>query len=370
MHRIESRNNYGNSSVVELNDNEQDYIDQDKSKIPVIVMDQHHDAYKMIRRYIDKVKLLPENGNTIIHLDAHVDELVPEELQIRPKLESKSTRFRLFGDLGIENWIKNAVNDKCFNHVIWVKPPWALQTEDGHCTLDNGVTLDIKTLGKSVIDNSQEEDIEGFKAMFEKYLSPSDPYILDIEYSFFSSDSPFTKDYTKAVDYYPKVKELFKFDIPENKNDIDIEKSSNDRNQKLEILYDIFVHLDKHRILPSNVTDDAKELYQKVEELQQYLLEFYPDDRIQWKSIYDAGVVANDYILPVHHSSEEDIKKMFDCVAKMLDTLPNPPKMITIAIMYEYDRYTPLKTHEFISNMLKEFFEERYENVEFEYLDY
>lgn len=337
-------------------------------KIPVVVMDQHHNAYKIIKRYVHQKNVLPKTGNTIIHFDAHVDELIPDEMQIRTRVEAKSTRFRLFGDCGQENWLKKAVNDNVLKHVVWIKPPWALQTEDAHIELSENVTLDIKTLGRSVFSNIPE-DYDGFEQIFST-LSPGDPYILDFEYNFFSSDSPFCAEYLDAPDYYSKLKELFKLEIPEDKTEIQIENASNRRHAKLEVLYEIFMYLQQHRTLSLDVKEGDKKLFTEVSELKNHLQQYYSEENINWKNIYEAGLVSNDYILPVHHTTPEDIRKLLDCISKLLDLLPNPPSLITISIMYEYDRYTPKDTLDFIQNTLHDFFSSKYEDVYFEYLDY
>lgn len=331
-------------------------------------MDQHHDAYKIIKRYIHKKNVLPETGNTIIHFDAHVDDLIPNELQIRTRLEAKSTRFRLFGDFGKENWLKHAVDDNVLKHVVWIKPPWALQTEDSHIDLKENVAVDIKTLGRYVFSNTPD-DYEGFQQIFSSLL-PGDPYILDFEYNFFSSDSPFRTEYLNAPDYYSKLKELFKLEIPDEKNEIQIENASNKRHAKLEVLYEIFQYLQQHRTLPLDVKEENKELFTQITELKNHLQQYYSEERIDWKNIYEAGLVSNDYILPVHHTTPEDIKKMLDCVSKLLDLLPTPPRLITISMMYEYDRFTPQNTLDFIQDSLHDFLSSRYEEVDFEYLDY
>lgn len=355
-------------------DNNCQYSDEEEieeectGKIPVVVMDQHHDAYKIIKRYVNKKNVLSKTGNTIIHFDAHVDDLIPDEIQIRTRLEAKSIRFRLFGDFGKENWLKEAVNDNVLKHVVWIKPPWALQTEDAHIELNENVTLDIKTLGRSVFSGISE-DYEGFKQIFSA-LSPGDSYILDFEYNFFSSDSPFCEEYVDAPDYYSKLKELFKLEIPEEKTEIQIENASNKRHAKLEVLYEIFMYLQQHRTLPLDVKEADKELFTQILEFKNHLQQYYSEKNINWKNIYEAGLVSNDYILPVHHTTPEDIKKLLDCVSKLLDLLPNPPSLITISIMYEYDRYTPKNTLDFLQDALHDFFSSKYENVDFEYLDY
>lgn len=327
-------------------------------RIPVIVMDQHHRANKYIQQYIEE-NVVPKTGNTLIHLDAHIDELVPEDMQIRVQLESKSTKFRLYRGFGIENWIKAGVDNECFKHVIWVKPPWAIQTSDGHRDLENGVTLDIKTLGKSIFENG-EEDFDGFKTLFSKYLSPGDPYILDLELNFFSSDNPFTTDYPDAEGYYPKLSDIFKLNVPAKTDQESLERAAEQRNKDLEEMNEILEYLEKNRILPE-IDGELSEIYKKIVDLREELLKKYEDTDINWHNIYESGVACNNHLLPVHHTKREDIEKMFELVAKLLDILETPPAIVTIALMYEYDRYVPRDDYEYLQEKLQDFFTEKYE---------
>ncbi|GLV32737.1 Misexpression suppressor of ras 6 [Carabus blaptoides fortunei] len=321
-------------------------------------MDQHHRANKYIQEYIEQ-NVVPKTGNTLIHFDAHIDELVPEDMQIRVQLESKSTQFRLYREFGLENWIKTGVDNKCFKHVIWVKPPWAIQTGDGHRDLENDVTLDIKTLGRSIFEND-EEDLDGFKTIFSKYLSPGDPYILDFELNFFSSDNPFTTDYPDAEGYYSRLSDLFKLNLPAERDNESLERAAEQRDKELKEMSEILEYLEKNRVLPE-VDGNPSMIYKKIVDLREELLKYYEDKEINWHNIYESGVACNNHLLPVHHTKREDIEKMFKLVEKLLDILETPPAMVTIALMYEYDRYVPQTDYVYLQEKLQEFFEERYE---------
>lgn len=225
------------------------------------------------------------------------------------------------------------------------------------------MSIDIKTLGRSVFEEGQE-DYEGFQTLFKQYLQPGDPYILDFELSFFSSENSFTADYENCPNYYQLLQDAFKFRMPASMSEADIKEAKEERCKNLAELEDIFDHLFTHRTLPP-VEGEMSECYRKVALLKEELLKHYTDHKIKWQHMYPTGIVCNDCQLPVRRTERSEIERMVnECVSKVVDSLPSPPTVITVAIMYEYLRFSPEKDLDFIIDLLKDLFKKKYSNLD------
>lgn len=103
------------------------------AKIPFKFMDMHYDVISLvIDPSIEEDKILPETGNTVISFTAHLDEIIPDDMQLRLLLKAPSTKNYLFNDHGIGGWAKEIADNGKLKHYIWVKPPWAKGAFDGH----------------------------------------------------------------------------------------------------------------------------------------------------------------------------------------------------------------------------------------------
>lgn len=329
-------------------------------------MDLHHYSYRTIQLFITK-GILPKTGNVIIHLDAHGDKIIPADLNVLTPLRARSARSDIYRDYGTEVWMKEAVDDGVLKHIIWAKPPWTISAKEGHRELENGVTVDVKNFCQSLFDGPPE-DYEGFQNIFNKYISEGDPYIIDMEFNFFSADSPHAGYYDKSKKYYTVLQELFTINVPNTDDEQEIQNAVKSRYEQLDELRAIFDHLQKYRTLPE--VPEKSTAYQKVSLLRDELLQHYEEKDIKWNYLYEDGNYANDYILPVHYTPHDKIEEMIkDCLGKLMDLLPSPPGLITMAVMYDYDRYTPKKDRKCITRNLENFFKSRY-NVQIEYLDF
>ncbi|XP_032665558.1 UPF0489 protein C5orf22 homolog isoform X2 [Odontomachus brunneus] len=109
-------------------------------KTPIYVVEGHDEVLPFIYRCLGS-KHLPFQDNTFIHLDSHPDMVIPPAMQA----DIVWDKLRLFSELSIENWILPAVYAGHFKYLIWVKPPWANQMQDGVQTFligkhkDNGL---------------------------------------------------------------------------------------------------------------------------------------------------------------------------------------------------------------------------------------
>lgn len=331
-------------------------------------MDLHYYGHRTIQRFIDD-GLLPKTGNTLIRLDAHGDRIFPLDMNILTPLRARAARTNMYRDEGTEIWVKEAVDANILEHIIWAKAPWTKHMLEGNRTLENGVTVDVKTLGRSIFEDV-DEDFEGFQTIFNKYISKGDPYIIDMAFNFFSADSPHRENhYENADNYFGQLQELFKIEIPETNNEEEIQKCVERRYEQLDELHHLFYYIHEHKTLPP-VAEEPSERYKKVAKLREDLLKHYPDDEIKWDYIFEDGNYASDYVLPVHHTKHEDIKRMVEeCLGKLLDLLPSPPALIMMGVMYDYDRHTPRKDRKIITKTLEDLFKSRYD-IQIEYLEF
>lgn len=126
-------NNADSNSVVQNGEDSQSNGLSKPEKIPFKFMDMHHDVYNLvIKPYIEEENILPKTGITVIHFDGSIDDLVPEDMQLRLLLKPPSITRHLFDDTGTEGWLKNMAEDGYLKHVVWFKPPWTKGVNDGH----------------------------------------------------------------------------------------------------------------------------------------------------------------------------------------------------------------------------------------------
>lgn len=343
-------------------------------KIPIFIAEYHHDVLPFIFRCIGS-KHLPFEGNTIIHLDSHPDMLIPKDMPAEKVFDKE----QLYETISIENWLMPAAYGGQLTNLVWVKPPWAKQMDDGckkfkigkhkikgticvtstecyfvsECLfalaneLENtkDIVVDVITLGENT-DNSETQEKETIKNMVKKYLTKKKPYILDIDLDFFSTSNPFKLLYSSA-NLYSKLLPLYAFKKSETDKVEDIKKSADDREAQLSELGGIFKHIQKHRNLPQS-SENPSAIYQKVAEIRDNILKNYEDNDIDWELIHDAGCTCDETELPDHVTEKEDMDKMFEgCFTRLLQHLPCPPTIITISRSTE-DDYTPSEDVEYI----------------------
>ena len=94
------------------------------SKLPVFVVEDHHDVLPHIYRAIGG-RYLPFTGVAMLHLDSHPDLLVPE-LQA----DLFHSTEQLYGALDIANWLAPALYSGHVTTLVWMKPSWARQIQE------------------------------------------------------------------------------------------------------------------------------------------------------------------------------------------------------------------------------------------------
>ncbi|XP_056635696.1 UPF0489 protein C5orf22 homolog [Diorhabda sublineata] len=350
-------------------------------KIPIYIVENHHDVIPFIYRNIGS-KHLPLEGSILIHFDSHPDMLIPTNMPADDVFHKE----KLYKSLDIANWIMPAVYAGHFDHVIWIKPPWAHQIEDssqsfniGKDKVEGTIRLDCKeTYFLSECLYSNLRDLENVKTVkldvftlgntlqnlsddlnkLRSSISKSDArVVLDIDLDFFSTGNPFNRIYEKA-DLYNQLKDIYFFKPPEEKKDNIISEVVNKRKIQISQLYNIFKYLNDNRRMPEE--DQSSELWKKVDSMRNIMLAHYGDDEIDWLLIHDAGCTCDESGLPDHISTIEELQVLFSCFKNLLDVLPKNPTIITISRSTE-DDYTPFENVELIQNKVLELLNETFQ---------
>ncbi|XP_014477279.1 PREDICTED: UPF0489 protein C5orf22 homolog [Dinoponera quadriceps] len=337
-------------------------------KTPIYVVENHNEVLDYIYRCIGS-KHLPFQDNTFIHLDSHPD-MIPPAIPA----DTVWDKFRLFDDIGIENWILPAVYAGHFKYIIWVKPPWANQMLDGVQTfligrhkdtslirvtstesyflsegayappeeLENTheVVLQVITIGAYILDPTLKDDFSTICSTLHKYIPEKDtPYILDIDLDFFSTKNPF-KNLHERVDLYEKLAPLFTYKRPESNDPEVLKESMTERHKQLIELKILFDHLETHRSL-QNYEGEKTSRYEAVVLLCHEVKAAYDDLDIDWSIVYNAGCTIDDTPLPEHVTEPKDLDRLIGETFKLfLVALPKDPTIVTIA-RSSYDDYCP-----------------------------
>lgn len=347
------------------------------STMPVHIVNDHNDALRYIYREIGS-KHLPLYGNVLLHFDAHPDLSIPKDMPADYVYEKE----QLFDSLSIENWILPAAYAGHFDKIIWVKPPWARQFNEGEMVFSIGkhktsgvirltnpsdfylsegvyclendlinirtIKFFVFTMCGSVFDDS-EEKFELLRNKFMEYTRDDPHYILDFDCDFFSTNNPFLTMYEKA-NLYTNLHRIYTFNSPTNKEDVaSLLQCSRSREILLQELESVFMHLDDGKPLDEYPTEtltavNTEDLSFVVNEL----LKHY--DTIDWLIVHNAGCTIDNIELPNHHTDMADIAKSMDIVFNFLPIIHNPAA-ITIALSTG-DDYCPLESARFINESL------------------
>ncbi|XP_071449852.1 UPF0489 protein C5orf22 homolog [Hetaerina americana] len=274
-------------------------------ELPIYVVENHNEILPFIYRCIGS-KHLPFQGNTIVHLDSHPDMLIPKDM----KAETVWDKYALFDCLSIENWMLPAAYAGHFSRLIWVKPPWANQIEDGSsefligenvktgqirltsdktyfvsealwCSnkdLKNArkVHLEVITMGKGLDKGDTDQDIntESLANRISDHITTDDPaYVLDIDLDFFSTRDPFRGLYPKA-DLHSELQKLYYYHPVNTEDENVLQEAVYKRRSQLEELENIFHHLQKNRNLIG--LQDSERL-KSVKKVVDKVLAIYPD---------------------------------------------------------------------------------------------
>ncbi|GIX76779.1 UPF0489 protein C5orf22 homolog [Caerostris darwini] len=115
-----------------------------KTSIPVIIVEDHNEVLYHIYRAIGSKKIPLENG-LMIHFDSHPDLVVPKHLDAERIFE----KDYVLNCLSIENWIIPSIYAGHFNSVVWMKPTWATQLDEGLHKFKLGMDKNSKEMNYS-----------------------------------------------------------------------------------------------------------------------------------------------------------------------------------------------------------------------------
>lgn len=342
------------------------------SKIPIFIVEDHHDVLTFLYRCIGS-RHLPLRGNTIIHFDSHPDMCIPKHMPAAYVFNKED----LLDSISIENWLMPTVFAGHVDRIVWIKPDWANQMPKGkfqfHVGEHEGSIRTDSTLEYFVSEGcyQPEEQLENKKSLtlqvcaIEEYKVSDDDglnsgFILDVDLDYFSTHNPFLKIYEK-VSLYDKLKEIFI--SPEladtTENDLaKLQRIAKDREEKLEFLETMFLYLEEEGSLKHFLVDYQKEiseeytqLLEKVSNLVKVLNKEYAEEEIDWSMIYDAGCTCDVTDLPHHESTREEIQSLVEKFESFLTHLPAPPTVITMSRSSE-DDYTPADQVEQIQELV------------------
>ena len=269
--------------------------------------------------------------------------------------------------------------------LVWVKPPWARQIEDGRHEFSIGdycgfircnsnleyflsegsyrpqedlnnqklLHLNVVTLNESVDGASVLEDFGAENGL---------TFVLDVDLDFLSTHNPFLGCLAKG-DIYADLKKIFHFDLSaaiSSTNSEEILKASTARLQQLDTLEEFFHHLSEKNNLddfeaPEALMDVWEDLLRLVEKVKK----LYIGDELNWMLINDAGCTIDSSGLPHHESSLEEIDDLINKFKNFLQELPRPPVLVTISRSSE-DDYCPAEQVELVQKRVLQTLEEVY----------
>ncbi|XP_075237903.1 misexpression suppressor of ras 6 [Lycorma delicatula] len=355
-------------------------------KIPVYIVEDHNEVIPFIYRCIGSKHLMLEN-NILVHLDSHPDMLIPKNMSA----DIVWDKYELFNNLSIENWILPAAYAGHFNTIIWCKPYWAKQFNDGlysfiigkhkssktirvtcaesyflsdclyaaDIDLENCKSLNfyVCTIGNNFSTSTLKDDLNNIEEVVNSTINFNSSYILDIDLDFFSTRNPFKSLY-KNADLYEELKSIYKYKGPVNKVNVDEIKIAVDfREGQTNLLKKLWLHLSTHDNLydfqqNSNEGNNFDIDFNRVKELATKVKTFYND--IDWEMIHDAGMTCDDTELPDHVSTKEEISYLIEySFNSLLKVLPKNPNIITISRSSE-DDYCPPEDVDWIQNNVLE----------------
>ncbi|CRK99873.1 CLUMA_CG013177, isoform A [Clunio marinus] len=333
-------------------------------KIPVFIVEAHNDVLELILPSLAN-RYLPFQDNLMIHFDSHPDLCVPRQMPV----EVVRNRQLLIESLSIENWIVPLMYSKHINDVVWVRPSWSGQIENGRHQFSVGdcddkifvsstmeyFLSDGTYKNENLLKNAKKVTLQVCESSELLELNDGQQWILDIDLDYFSTLNPFIAIYPKA-NTYEKLKAIFHVDKCYDQKDPEaITRYVNERNHQLEFFESIFQHMAQNGSLEKFKYEDPSmdEKFDLVKELIECLCHHYSIFDIDWFVVNDAGCTCDDdkYQLPHHETSNEQIKEMIAKFENFLLNLKTSPTLITIA-RSSLDGYTPPNQVELIQSQV------------------
>lgn len=344
------------------------------SSTPVYVVENHNEALEFIYRSIGS-KHMPLYDNVLVHFDSHPDLLIPSKMPA----DTVFDKYTLFDTLSIENWILPAAYAGHINVIIWVKPSWSDQIADGKyeffigkekssdeirvtCT-ENYFLSDALFAPKSELQNEKaitlivttfSEDNKLLQADNLKQLLDREIFILDIDLDFFATRNPF-QDMYKNANLYEKLKKLYSFEPPSNKDDVnEVLECMKKRHKQLLDLESIFKHLDENDSLNEDFESEyTPQVISLVDEIKKYY------NQVDWLLVHHMGCTCDDTGLPHNVPDRAAISESLKSFSGFLRALPDIATVITISRSSE-DDYCPLEDVDFIQNEVLTYLRQRY----------
>jgi hypothetical protein len=182
-------------------------------------------------------------------------------------------------------------------------------------------------------------------------------FILDIDLDYFSTLNPFLDIYPKAKTY-EKLHEIFMVEKTYDTNEpATVADYVKERNRQLDFFETIFQHMAQHGSLEKFKCEDPTmtEKLKLVESLIESLCFHYSIYDIDWFVVNDAGCTCDheEFEVPHHESSENQIKEMMVKFEKFLRSLKKSPTIVTVA-RSSNDGYTPAHQVESIQTQVLE----------------
>lgn len=350
------------------------------SKVPVYVVEDHHEVLPFIYRCIGS-KHMPLYKNVLIHFDSHPDLLIPSNMPA----EIVYDKYTLFDFLSIENWILPAVYAGHFSTILWIKPPWSSQISDGEYNFQIGMesrSNEIRVTcsenyflsdglfsAKSSLRNiknvtllvctSNSTELTSIEEKISCILKGKKIFVLDVDLDFFSTRNPF-KDMYKNANLYEKLKQLYHFESPTNKGNVDeIELCTIKRQEKLKELERLFTYIDAHDSLEGCAESAFSD---SVSVIESELKKYYVD--IDWKLVHDMGCTCDDTDLPHHVSSRDQIVELADMFIKFLKFIPRELFVVVTVARSSEDDYCPPEDVDFIQSRILDALEARFAPIE------
>lgn len=364
-------------------------------QLPVHVVEEHNNALQHILRAVGS-KHLPFTHNLLIHFDSHPDLLIPADLKASEVFNVPD----MLEKLSIENWILVAAYAGQISTIVWVKPPWASQIEDGHYTfligeqrgteniriscpalyfvgemlyckaedLENAkeVSLHVHTLWSEVDVEELKEDLLQLIKNHDNY------YTLDVDLDFFSTTNPFLTMHSE-VNMYERLKEIYRFNYTQTEETQVIEEHVKRRCKQIKTLQGVFSHLQTLEI-PMVTPAEVDSVCQAIEDPKQRelvaalildLAKEYPgndeEEGVYWELVHDAGSTIDDdaHQLPHHVSSQEEIDSLMEAFCSLVACLPQPT-LVTMA-RSSVDDYCPPDQVDGIQETVCSFLRKKYD---------
>ena len=123
-------------------------------ELPVVVCEWHQHVLPHIHRGIAS-RHLPSSGLKMLHFDAHPDLTIPLKMCAADCFDKEV----LYDEIEIADWILPLCYEGHVNKVIWMKPQWAHQINDGEYCIkvgegkeDGGLRLVLLVYQNCLID--------------------------------------------------------------------------------------------------------------------------------------------------------------------------------------------------------------------------